>query len=499
MTVPTGLDEPHPRAAGGRRILVNTLYSLTADVGSKLASLALVIVMARRLGAAGYGVFVYASSFSAIIFTLAHFGQDQVLTREVAADRTRAQGYFSDTMAMKLVVAIPVASVALTVYWLVEPSGPARLTVALVSAAGLAELGTSTCLAMLQAYERLGFIPAVRITQRFVTAAIGIAALLAGASVAAIALSYLMGAILALSIALVSARRVAHLRLDLNLGRWAPLARAAIPVGVAGVLASVLFRIDMVMLGALRSAAVVGNYGAAYRLLDTTLFLTWSVSAAVYPVFARLSSPWALTRVFFRATKLLVALSLPMAVGVTVLARPLIALFFGSGFAQAPTALLLLAPTIALYPIATFAGLFLIARRRSRSVTAVYAILTVENVILNLLLIPALSLYGAAIGTSLTELLAAAALVAIVRRQSERFSWVRVLAGPILASVGSLVAMTLLRAHLLAAVSVGASVYAILLLALERMLFPGDIRAIVRSLRPDHVERLPTVPESVID
>src|SRR6266498_1143971 len=99
MTVPTGLDEPLPRAAGGRRILVNTLYSLTADVGSKLASLALVIVMARRLGAAGYGVFVYASSFSAIIFTLAHFGQDQVLTREVAADRTRAQGYFSDTMA----------------------------------------------------------------------------------------------------------------------------------------------------------------------------------------------------------------------------------------------------------------------------------------------------------------------------------------------------------------------------------------------------------------
>ena len=51
----------------------------------------------------------------------------------------------------------------------------------------------------------------------------------------------------------------------------------------------ILFRIDTVMLAAYESDAVVGNYGAAYRLFESTLFLSWAVGAAVYPVYSRRS------------------------------------------------------------------------------------------------------------------------------------------------------------------------------------------------------------------
>ena len=45
----------------------------------------------------------------------------------------------------------------------------------------------------------------------------------------------------------------------------------------------------MTMLAMFEPSEVVGQYGAAYRLLEATLFVSWSVSSAVYPVFSRLS------------------------------------------------------------------------------------------------------------------------------------------------------------------------------------------------------------------
>ena len=66
--------------------------------------------------------------------------------------------------------------------------------------------------------------------------------------------------------------------------------RAALAIGLAGVFAVVLFRIDTAMLAAFEPKDVVGDYGAAYRLLEATLFVAWSVGAAVYPVFSRLTA-----------------------------------------------------------------------------------------------------------------------------------------------------------------------------------------------------------------
>ena len=67
-------------------MLRNTLYPLVGDLGGKVASLAFYVVMARKLGAADFGVFTFALAFGALITTVADFEQDKILTREVARD-----------------------------------------------------------------------------------------------------------------------------------------------------------------------------------------------------------------------------------------------------------------------------------------------------------------------------------------------------------------------------------------------------------------------------
>jgi O-antigen/teichoic acid export membrane protein len=312
----------------------------------------------------------------------------------------------------------------------------------------------------------------------------GIAALLLGAGVVAVAAVFLSSAVLAFALALfLLVRRVSRVRPEVHPSAWASLMRAAAPIGVAGIFGIVIFRIDTVMLAAYEPNAVVGEYGAAYRLFETTLFLSWAVGAAVYPVLSRSSAP-TVGLVYEGSLKLVLALTLPLAAAAATLSEPLVRVVFGSDYAGAGDALALLAPAIALYPISYIAGYLLVSQNRALVLTATYAFVAVENVLLNLVLIPRLSLEGAALGTSISELLAAAILVAYSMRVTGRTAWTRVLAGPVMASSVAAAGMVWLREDLLVAAAAGALAYVAVLTAFERSVFPQDARMLWSSFRP---------------
>jgi len=111
--------------------------------------------------------------------------------------------------------------------------------------------------------------------------------------------------------------------------------------------------------------------------------------------------------VFQRSLKLSIALTLPLAAGALVLAEPVIRLLYGSSYEGAASALRLLTPAIALYPICYLTGYLLVSQDLQRVLTWVYGLVALENVLANFVLIPWLSLNGAALGTSISQLLVA--------------------------------------------------------------------------------------------
>lgn len=467
---------------GARRILANAAYRLLADVGSKLASVVFFVVMARKLGDEQFGVFAFGLAFVTLASTLANFGQDQILTREVARDRSLLDRYFANTMAIKIVVAG--ISLAVTI-GIAAAAGLDQVTREVTILLGLAvvlELLMSTCFATYQAFERLEYIPVALISQRFLTAVVGIAALLGGAGVVAAAGIYLAGAVVGFVLAIwLLLERVAKPRLAVDAERWWPLMRAALPIGLAGVFAVVLFRIDTVMLAAYESKSVVGDYSAAYRLFEATLFVSWSVGAAVYPVFSRLtpSSEPSVGFVYERSLKLVTALTLPLAAGAAVLAGQVVDTLYGDQYDDAAPALRLLAPAIALYPLSYLGGYLLVSQNRQRVLTIVYGAVALENILLNLVLIPTLSLEGAALGTSISQLLVAVAFVVVSQQAVGRIAWRRVLAGPIAATMLATGAMLLLRGNFWVAFSAGTIVYVAALVAIELALYSDDARAVL--------------------
>ena len=479
--------EPSLEARAGRRILVNTAFRAVADLVSKFASIALYIVMARRLGDASFGLFTFAFSLVTLVTTLGDLGQDSVLTREVARDRERVHGYFGDTLALKLLLSVPALAILLGALLAMDASEQTRLAVTLIGSAVIAELLMDTSFGVFQAFERQSLTALVLITQRTLTSTAGIVALSLGADVVAVAGIYLAGAALALAMSVtLLVRRVIRVGFHPSPRRWGRLMRAAVPIGLASVFSTVLFRVDASMLAAFRSDAVVGNYGAAYRLLESTLFLSWSVGSAVYPVLSRLgrTGPSSAGLVYERSLKLLLSMTIPLAVGAVVLADGVIELLYGADFASAPDALRLLAPTIALFPISYLTGHLLVAQDRQLAATVIYGMVAAENVLLNLVLIPRYSLFGAAAGTSISQVIVVAALVWSTVGRTGPIRWGRAVAGPVVAGVVAGAAMFGLRGFgVVPAGLAGGIVYVGTLLGFERAVFPSDLRSVRQMVR----------------
>jgi O-antigen/teichoic acid export membrane protein len=481
--------EPPPPAAaqeGAQRILANTAYRGFADLGSKVVSLALYVVMARELGESEFGVFTFALAAAMLVTALGGFGQDAILVREVARDHRRIDAYFANTLALKLVLSIPALLLAIAAASFMEVARDTRIVVALLGAAIIAELLITTCFAVYQAFERLVYMPIVLITQRTITALVGIAALLLGADVVLVSAVYLGGSVVALVLALVLVvRKVVRPRLEIETDLWVPFMRVAAPVGLAGVFGTVLFRVDAAILAWFDTADVVGNYGAAYRLFEAAFFVSWAVGTAVYPVFSRLSptSEPPVRIVFDRGLKLVLALLLPLSIGGLVLGRPLVELIYGPDYDQADAALMILAPAIAFHGVTHVAGLLLVAQNRQLVMAAIQGIVAALNVAANFVLIPVLSLEGAAISALASQVLLGLVFLVYAARTAGGVDLGRVVAGPAIAGALAAAAMFLLRDQLPLAILAGGALYTAALAIFERLAYPDDAQAIADFLR----------------
>jgi O-antigen/teichoic acid export membrane protein len=483
----TDTHDTQPRGVDSRRILANVGWRTLADLGSKVASLVLYVVMARKLGATQYGVFTFALAFAALATILANLGQDVVLTREVSRDPRRIHDYFFNTIAQKVIVALPTLAVACAILAAVGASRELIIVTFVVGIGVLLEDLANTCTATFQAYERMAFVTVVLVTERWLAAAVGIGALLLGAGVVVVGCIYAASAGVAFLLALrLLTTRVVRPRREIDLSRARRLLREAAPVGIAMVFGMVLFRVDTAMLAAFKPESAVGNYGVAYRLFEATLFLSWSVGASVYPVMARLSRATTppLGFVFQSSLKLGAALTLPLAVGASLAGHELVRLLFGPEYQPAEHALLLLAPTFFLYPLCYLTGGMLLAQSRQRAMTIAYGAVAAENILANFALIPKWSLSGAAAGTTISQALLAVPLLVAAQRTSGGIDWLRVLSGPAVASVVAALPIALLEDEsVIVAAAVGAVVYCGALLLWERRVYPDDAATLVRFVR----------------
>lgn len=181
----------------------------------------------------------------------------------------------------------------------------------------------------------------------------------------------------------------------------------ALRIFVLYLITSIYINLDSVMLGFLKDEQAVGYYAAAMRLTRTVLGVATSLSGVLMPRFSNMVSSGLFDEFYAlagKAVSFILALSLPMTVGVAVMASPMISLFCGEGFAPSVLTLQIISPIILFISLASVVGsqiLFPLGKEKLHIIaTGVGAVM---NLTLNLVLIPRYAQYGAAVGTFAAE------------------------------------------------------------------------------------------------
>ena len=164
--------------------------------------------------------------------------------------------------------------------------------------------------------------------------------------------------------------------------KWAELIRASLPLGIMSLFGAISFRTSVVLLGLFAAgSADVGEYGAAFRLVEATLFLPASFNAAALPWFSRHEGRGAvpIARGFEMATKTVFALVLPIGLGMTLFAEPLIETLYGSDYSGAVTPLRLLGAMVVLWGVNATMVTVLVSRNRPDLYTVPALVALVPN------------------------------------------------------------------------------------------------------------------------
>jgi O-antigen/teichoic acid export membrane protein len=196
--------------------------------------------------------------------------------------------------------------------------------------------------------------------------------------------------------------------------------RSALPLLLFSAIQALNAQVEVILLGAIKGSTQAGLYSVAVRVSGIAAFAVLAAGYPLSPMIARLHAAGeadVLRRTVRRAAIAIFVASLPLALGVIVLAGPLLHLF-GADFKGGETALILIVIGQLGYAAMGLAGMVLVMTGHETWLTKGVLVGAVANVALNALLIPPYGLNGAAAGSTIATLLMNACLVYFARRRA---------------------------------------------------------------------------------
>ncbi len=424
--------------SAARRVAKNSLASIALTLMTRAIDLAFAMLMARVLGPEGTGKYYYAVFLFTTFDIFTSFGLQTLLMREVSRAKEQTGRYLANTTALRLMLGAAGAPVLLTFILIRQLAASPQLasdtlwTIGLLYV-GLAPQSLSTGLTgLFYAYEKAEIPAAISVVTVLLKVGIGVPVLLAGGGIVGLAVTSIVVNLATLVILATLALRLpgvrsisrAGWRLDRTLQR--SMLREAFPLMLNNLLATLFFKVDVLLLEPLKGDQVVGWYSQAYKVIDMLNIVPAYFTLALFPVLSRQASEdkAAARRSYLIAVKLLVMLALPAAVLFTFLAYVAVNILGGARFLpDGAIALQLMIWSIPIGWINSVTNYTMIALGLQRKLTIAFIIGLTFNVVANLIFIPLYSYRAAAVITIFSEIVEGLAFYYYLRQDIGGVPW----------------------------------------------------------------------------
>ena len=462
--------------AEARRAARNAAALAAASVVGRGVQFGWQLALAPWLGVAAYGIYGTVGALMAVGASIANFGMGPILIRDVSRYPERAGKYLTATLVLQTLL-------ALAAYLVVNGAGlgysdEIRAYIALAGVSLLVDSLGNLCNDLLLAQERMRLTSAVTVGHIILLVALAALALANGLGLAGVYLATLLAGVVRSALLWLLVRRSGvHPSWPLDRAIAAPLLLNSLPLAVSAFLSLTYQHADKFMTTLLIGTTGTGYLTAAFviifgvvELLNTTVLL------ALYPLMSRYYGDGRNPMFGFIVEKLaffnpLVSLPIALALSIFDIAVPL----FGEDFRPTADVLRILIWFAVVTMIAAVLARGLVIQNRQRLLLGLRVLGLAANVTLNLLLLPALGVRGAAIASVCSEVL----VVVLLLRHFHAAGWdfrrlaPRWLRLGLLAALVAVVMLSLREVHPALGIVVGLSLYGAGILVM-RVLAPDD-------------------------
>lgn len=383
-----------------QRVLKNIFSISISEVASRLAGVILTIYIARTLGAGVFGQLAFAMAFVAFFNIFADFGLTGLGIREIARDKSRTSSYGTNILVLQLGLSI-ILLVILSIILLIIPLDPRIKLITFLFGLGMIPSALNMSY-IFQAHEKMEYFAISRIIAQISYVIFGFILIYLFRDILVLPIINFIALFIATIVAFYLLRRqINFVWSKINLKSIISLSKQTLPFFVATLMVQIYMGTDSVMLQFMKGEEVVGLYNAAYKIVFLLLLIAGFLNGAIFPL---MSVSYKNNREYFNKlikfyARILGLLIIPIAIGGFIFAKEIIILLYGQSYTGSILALsiLIFIPVFMFINVAM--GSALVNSGNERTVTNSAVIAAILNLVLNFLLIPSYSLYGAAVAT----------------------------------------------------------------------------------------------------
>jgi O-antigen/teichoic acid export membrane protein len=408
--------------AGGQVIRGGALRSSGYVLGLALGLIS-VPLLTRHLGVADFGRYVTVGSLIAIVTLVADAGLTTVGVREYAVrDAEGRHRLMRNLVAVRLIVAVLAAAAAVLFAVAADYDDVLVVGTALGGVGLVLTMVQLTYVIPLTAELRLGLATLLDLLRQALAVAAIVALVAAGASLLLFFVIPIPVGIAVLVATALAVRRQMALKPKVDRHEWRYLLLETLPAAAASTLASLFYRVAILMMSVIATATQTGYFAASFRVVEAFVAVPSLLVGSAYPVLSRAADTdrQRLAYAFQGLFEVCLILGAWIALALAAGAEPVIDVIAGPDFGPAVPVLQIQGLAIAAtFFVALFGGTLWVVRAKRQLVIG-NAVGVAAAIGLTAVLVPVADAKGAAVAMVCAEGLLAAWLgVALLRSAPE--------------------------------------------------------------------------------
>lgn len=389
-------------------IFKNMSWLMISQVIASICGFLWTILIARYLGVNDYGVLGFAISLTGILAITVDLGISTHIVRHIATNYDSAPKYLGNALPLKSIFAIGTFILTLIILILMKSNELTIIVTLLFTIEIIIKSFINLLNGAFQAFEEGKFQGIGNSMLNIILFIFILISIFTDLGIFGISISYILANAIALIYCYyVLNKHITKPKFEIDKSFCKKITMLSLPFAVTGILYSVYYSIDVVMLTNLVGDYATGIYNATYKLISVlTLFYSVYI-AVIFPVMSRFfeDDEKLLVISYEKSIKYLMLVMIPLSVATMFYSLDIIQLIYGHEYDAASSVLSILIWTVGLLFISGAGNTLLNASHKEISVTKIYAIAAVFNIVLNFIMIPYLSYIGAAITTVLSDVL----------------------------------------------------------------------------------------------